>query len=47
MFFVCDNVLRWLSQAYHNSSPLSWLGQAVNGALAELNTNTNKIIITI
>jgi len=26
MFIVCDNVLRWLSQAYHNHPPLSWLG---------------------
>ena len=26
MFIVCDNVLHWLSQAFHNSSHLSWLG---------------------
>jgi len=26
MFIVCDNVLRWLSQAYYNPPPLSWLG---------------------
>ena len=23
LFIVCDNVLRWLSQAYHNPPPLS------------------------
>ena len=38
MLIVCDNVLRWLSQAYHNPPRLSWLGTAVNGALAELTT---------
>jgi len=26
MFIVCDSVLRWLSQAYHNPPLLSWLG---------------------
>ena len=26
MFIVCDNVLRWLSQAYHNPPLLSWFG---------------------
>jgi len=24
MFIACDNVLRWLSQVYHNPPPLSW-----------------------
>ena len=35
IFIVCDNILRWLSQAYHNPPLYPGLGQAVNGALTE------------
>jgi len=38
MFIVCDNVLCWLSQTYHNPPLLSWLGtdsERCSGALTE------------